>query len=122
MSTPQNQTCYECGSPIKGRVDKKFCADQCRVAFNNKLKRLDNRVINHVNNILRKNRSILKRLNPDGKNRISRSRLNEEGFNFTYFTSTLTTKEGSRYFYCYEQGYLQIDNDHCLLVVKKDFK
>lgn len=122
MITTENQTCYECGSAIKGRIDKKFYSDQCRVTFNNKLKRLDNQLINQVNNVLRKNRKILMKLNPSGKNRVARERMIAEGFSFTYFTSTYTTKEGAKYFYCYDQGYLPIDNDHCLLVVKKDYK
>lgn len=121
MTTPENQTCYECGSRLKGRADKKFCSDQCRVTFNNNLKRKENRVMNHINNILRKNRNILRKLNPQGKSRISRERMNEAGFNFSYFTSTYTTKEGAKYFYCYDQGYLPMEKDQCLLVVKKDF-
>ncbi len=75
----------------------------------------------NVNNILRKNRRILMDLNPDGKNRVGREKLVSRGFDFKYFTSLYTTKEGSRYIYCYEQGYLQIENDYYLLVVKKEF-
>lgn len=121
MASPENQTCYECGSRLKGRVDKKFCSDQCRVTFNNKLKREENKVMNQINNILRKNRNILRKLNPQGKSKVNRERLNEAGFNFTYFTSTFITKEGMKYFYCYDQGYLPIEKDICLLVVKKDY-
>lgn len=82
---------------------------------------MENRFIKDVNNILKKNRRILLRLNPDGKQKVKREALVSEGFNFTYFTSTYTTREGSKYFYCYDQGYLPIDEGHCLLVVKKEF-
>ena len=30
------KTCLECGEPILGRSDKKFCSDLCRNAYNNK--------------------------------------------------------------------------------------
>ena len=33
-----SKVCPECGEKIIGRVDKKFCSDYCRNAFNNKSK------------------------------------------------------------------------------------
>jgi hypothetical protein len=120
--TPQtDQKCVECGQDFKGRIDKKFCSDQCRTSFNNRQKSVDNAYVKDVNNILKKNRKILLELNPEGKNRVSREKMKSRGFNFSYHTSTYTTKEGAQYFYCYEQGYLPIEKDQCLLVVKKDF-
>ena len=119
--TKEDQTCIECGTAFKGRVDKKFCSDQCRTAHNNRLKSIENDYIKDVNNILRKNRRILVELNPDGKSRVKRDKLKSKGFDFAYYTSTYTTKDGAQYFYCYDQGYLPIEKDHCLLVVKKDF-
>jgi predicted nucleic acid-binding Zn ribbon protein len=119
--TPQNQICIECSAAFRGRVDKKFCSDQCRTSYNNRQKRMENEYISDVNNILRKNRKILAGLNPDGKSKVSLSKLKAKGFDFTYYTSTYTTKEGAKYFYCYEQGYLPIEKEQYLLVVKKDF-
>ena len=113
--------CLECETPLKGRVDKKFCSDQCRIAYNNKLNSDGNNYVRNVNNILRKNRRILLELNPEGKNRVTREKLRSKGFDFNYFTSIYTTKEGAQYFYCYDQGYLPIEKDHCLLVIKKDY-
>jgi hypothetical protein len=60
-------------------------------------------------------------LNPEGKNRVSLNKLKLKGFDFNYFTTTYRTKEGAQYFYCYEHGYLPIEGDSFLLVVKKDF-
>jgi hypothetical protein len=60
-------------------------------------------------------------LNPLGKVRLTRDKLLAKGFDFSYFTSTYTTKEGAQYFYCYEQGYLPIEKGYYLLVVKKEF-
>jgi predicted nucleic acid-binding Zn ribbon protein len=121
MALQQDQICIECGTAFKGRADKKFCSDQCRTAYNNRQKSLENNYIRDVNNILKKNRRILVLLNPDGKSKVSRDKLKSKGFDFNYFTSTYITKEGAQYFYCYEQGYLPIEKDQCLLVIKKEF-
>jgi hypothetical protein len=121
MTSLQDKTCLECLYPIKGRADKKFCSDLCRTAYNNRLNSARNNLIKNVNNILRRNRRILTELNPDGKKRVSLEKLKARGFNFDYFTSTYRTKAGVQYFYCYDQGYLPIEKDYCLLVVRKDF-
>ena len=118
---PEDQVCIECQTSFKGRVDKKFCSDQCRTTYNNRQKSMENKYIRDVNIILKKNRRILLHFNPDGKNKVSREKLKAKGFDFNYFTSTYTTKEGAQYFYCYEQGYLPIEKDQCLLVIKKEF-
>jgi hypothetical protein len=121
--TPQEdqQVCIECKTAMKGRIDKRFCSDQCRTTYNNRQKSIENKYIRDVNIILKKNRRILLQFNPDGKSKVSRDKLKAKGFDFNYFTSTYTTKEGAQYFYCYEQGYLPIEKDQCLLVIKKDF-
>ena len=31
----EKRECLECREPVKGRVDKKFCSDYCRNAYNN---------------------------------------------------------------------------------------
>ena len=121
MPSPQERSCIECASPFKGRIDKKFCSDPCRIAFNNRLNSDDINDVRSINNILRKNRRILMDLNPTGKNKVSHEKLKSKGFNFSYFTSTYKTKEGAQYCYCYEQGYLPIEKDYYLLVIKKEF-
>jgi predicted nucleic acid-binding Zn ribbon protein len=121
MPQQEEQVCIECNTAIKGRADKKFCSDQCRTTYNNRQKSIENKYIRDVNIILKKNRRILLHFNPEGKNKVSRGKLKAKGFDFNYFTSTYTTKEGAQYFYCYEQGYLPIEKDQCLLVIKKDF-
>jgi predicted nucleic acid-binding Zn ribbon protein len=116
----EEKACLECGTKIIGRADKKFCSDQCRVSHNNRLNSNETNFMRNVNNVLRKNRRILIDLNTTGKSRVSREKLHEKGFDFGLFTSTYVTKEGSVYHYCYEQGYLQVDKNWYLLVVKKE--
>lgn len=120
MVKMEEKVCFECGDKMKGRADKKFCSDQCRVSFNNRLNRDETKYVNNVSNLLRKNRRILMDLNTTGKTRVSRDMLTKNGFNFNYFTSQYKTKENATYFYCFEQGYLPMENNWFLLVVKKE--
>jgi hypothetical protein len=60
-------------------------------------------------------------LNTLGKTKVSRSKLVARGFDFGHYTSTYTTKDGALYFFCYEHGYLPIEKENLLLVVKSVF-
>jgi predicted nucleic acid-binding Zn ribbon protein len=116
----ESKKCPECGGKIIGRADKKFCSDQCRITYNNKLNGDETNNVRNINNALRKNRRILIELNVTGKSKVHYDRLKEKGFDFNHFTSLYTTKEGAVYHYCYEQGYLSMDKNWFLLVVKKE--
>jgi predicted nucleic acid-binding Zn ribbon protein len=120
MPDSATRTCLECGDKLVGRADKKFCSDSCRIAYNNRLNSDETNYMRNVNAVLRKNRRILQALNPTGKTRVSREKLLEKGFDFSYFTSQYKTREGSVYYYCYEQGYLELENNQFLLVIKKE--
>lgn len=113
--------CLECGDTIHGRKDKKFCSDQCRTTYNNKLKTDQNNFMRNINNILRKNRRILEALNPNGKTTVSRTDLLDEGFKFSYFTNEYITKSGKVYRFCYEHGYLELDKNLYALVIRKAY-
>ena len=115
----EKRYCPECGDPVYGRIDKKFCSDQCRNAFNNKQLGYSNDHIRKVNTILRKNRKILEDLNPTGKSKVHIQQLRKKGFDFDYHTNLYTTKNGHTYHFCYEHGYLQLENDFFALV-KRD--
>jgi len=111
-----NRTCAECGDPVAGRVDKKFCCDQCRNSYNNRLNSDTHALVRNTNTILRKNRRILEELNPNGKARIHRDKLSMRGFNFTYHTQIHVTRTGRTYYYCYEYGYYLQDSGYVDIV------
>jgi hypothetical protein len=113
--------CLECKGKLHGRKDQKFCSDYCRNTYNNRLNEDATNYVRRINSILRKNRRILEKLNPNGKCTVDAIRLAEEGFNFHYFTNIYKTQKGSVYYFCYEQGYSKIDNDQCVLVWKQDY-
>ncbi|WP_316832866.1 hypothetical protein [Pedobacter aquatilis] len=113
--------CLDCGAPIKGRADKKYCDDLCRNNYNNQLKAEDQLMVKEVNRILKRNRDILAKLNPDGKTRkITRKKLLGEGFNMDYFTSVYKTKTGNSYNFCYEYGFLSLADEEFLLVKREE--
>jgi len=45
----------------------------------------------------------------------------EQGFNFRYYTNTYITKTGKIYHFCYDQGYIELENDYIALVVRQDY-
>ena len=112
--------CPECGDRIVGRIDKKFCSDACRNAYNNRINKDSKNLIRNTNNRLRKNYRTLEELNPNKKTKCSRAKLIEKGFDFSYFTSIYTTKVGTIYYFVYDQGYLPLEGDYYALVKRDD--
>jgi predicted nucleic acid-binding Zn ribbon protein len=112
------KVCLDCGEIIVGRADKKFCSDQCRNNYNNRLNSESSAMVRQVNNALKKNRRILSELNPSDKVTVHKEKLSNLGFNFNYFTHLYTTQKGSTYRFVYEYGYLPLDNDFYMLVVR----
>jgi predicted nucleic acid-binding Zn ribbon protein len=110
------KNCLQCGTSFIGRSDKRFCADQCRALYNNNSRSKEERLISNVNKVLRKNRRILRSINPAGMSVVRKEVLNELGFNFNYFTSLYTTKEGNQYHFCYDMGVLQLDDSKVRIV------
>jgi hypothetical protein len=115
------RTCLSCGKTVKGRADKKFCDDYCRNMYNNQLKGDVNNYVRNINNTLRKNRRILEELLPDNEEmaKTTQDKLVQMGFVFKYYTHTYTNKKGNMYYFCYDYGYLPLENDWYLLVRRK---
>ncbi|UKN01219.1 hypothetical protein K6119_15930 [Paracrocinitomix mangrovi] len=120
-STSEKRVCQQCGDELFGRRDKKFCSDYCRSTAHNEENRDYSNYMRKVNNILRKNRRILAKLNPNGKAKVAASVLMEEGYNFAYFTNIYETKKGGKYYFCYDQGYIKLDDDMYALVVRESY-
>src|SRR6476620_3636629 len=108
----EKRECPECGEKLTGRIDKKSCSDMCRNSFNNKQNSDSNNFVRNINNSLRKNRRILENTLQGEKTTISKQKLIDKGFNFSFFTNQVTTKNRHTYNFCYEYGYLPIENDY----------
>ncbi len=111
--------CLECSEPLLGRADKKFCSDQCRNTYNNRLNSDSTNLVRNINNQLRKNRRILSELNPEGKVKLHKDIMLSRGFSFKFVTHSYTTQKGTTYYFVYDQGYLQLDDGYYFLVVDK---
>jgi len=126
MPVPVNELkkCLACGAILRGRVDKKFCNDYCRNNYNNlqKIRGNQNSLVKNINATLLKNRKVLESILPDGEEtaKANKDKLLRLGFQFKYLTHNYTTKTGKTYHYCYDYGYLPLDNDWFLIVKKKE--
>ena len=108
--------CKFCGKEVKGRADKQYCDNQCRSAYHNSNKNEKEEFIKRINKKLRKNRMLLKFASPVGKTTVRHSFLTNKGFDFRYFTNIYTTKNGSVYRFCYDYGWLEVEDDKLLIV------
>lgn len=113
-----NRFCLDCNTEIKGRADKKFCDDQCRNNYNNRRKSEDGEFVKKINQILTKNRKLLKEY-LDSNRGVQREALAKKGFDFDYHTHYYLSNEGKVYAFCYEYGYLLAENDEVQLLKRE---
>ena len=122
----EDRKCLECSRTIYGRKDKKFCDDSCRNNYNNHQNRENTNIIRKINRILKKNRQVLEEVSglTDEKrtHKTHREILLNKGFRFDFLTSIYTTKEGKKYYYVYNYGYMDLGNDFFLIVKKSPKK
>ena len=120
----ETTSCLFCGKLLKGRIDKKFCDDYCRNNYNNqqKAKGSHSSYVRNINNALLKNRKILESILPTTEEtaKANKDKLLNLGFQFKYLTHIYTTKTGKKYLFCYDYGYLPLENDWFLIVKKKE--
>lgn len=112
--------CLNCRELIKGRSDKKFCGDHCRSNYNYNQTGADHlNFVRDVNRALRRNRNILKALNKKGRTKVLKKSLSDRGFNFYYHTNILEAAQQNRCYFCYEMGYISLD-DHEVLLISRE--
>ncbi len=91
----------------------------CRNSYNNRLNSDSYNLIRNMNNQLRKNRRVLEELCPEEKAKTTRSALTAKGFDFNLITSIRPTQKGNVYYFVYDYGYLELENDYYLIVKDK---
>lgn len=121
MEINHEKLCLHCEKPLKGRADKRFCNDYCRNNYNNQLNSDENNLVRNINNILRKNRRLLKQHLGEVEEtvKVSRDKLSLEGFNFNHFTHVYQTQKQQTYYFVYEYGYLPLADDKILIVKRQ---
>ncbi|MBN8838366.1 MAG: hypothetical protein J0I09_13975 [Sphingobacteriia bacterium] len=110
-----------CSKAIKGRSDKKFCSDNCRVAFNNQTNNGKNLFVKNVNSILIKNRKILEEFSSRNVSSVSKMVMLQKGFNFHFFTNMSQSENGGNSYFCYDHGYYTTHNETCVLLKQKEY-
>jgi hypothetical protein len=68
-----------------------------------------------VNQILRRNYDILSTMVRSSIEQIGPSELEQQGFNFQFFTSVLKVTGGRTCYFCYDLGYLPVENGYFAL-------
>jgi hypothetical protein len=124
MTVADIKNCLSCNKPLKGRIDKKFCDDYCRNNYNNlqKSKSSHSSYVRNISNTLLKNRKILETILTPSKQtaNCTREKLVQEGFIFKYYTHTYTNKNREVYYFCFDYGYRQLENNWYMIVRRKE--
>jgi predicted nucleic acid-binding Zn ribbon protein len=111
------KNCIACNKIIRGRSDKKFCNDSCRNSYNNQNRSNAPNLVKKINAVLVKNRNLLLEITGDNsQKKITRDQLSLRGFLFNYYTHSYTNKRGNTYYFCYDHGWLDVNDS--ILVVK----
>jgi len=66
---------------------------------------------NKIDRQLKLNRRLLSHFNKAGKSMVRKEKLLQSGFNPKYFTHYWKNPKGEVYLFCYEYGYLAIQNN-----------
>jgi hypothetical protein len=103
---------------MQGRSDKKFCDAHCRSAYHNQKPSNKEHYIRSINKQLRTNRSALKKACPWGKATVRKEFLKQLGMDFKHLTHTWKSAHGNLYFFCYDYGYMQVDDARKVLIVQ----
>ncbi len=114
------RNCLVCNAPIIGRSDKKYCSDQCRASRHNANRSRTEDFISDLNKSLRKNRTILNSLSPEGRSVVEMTILTNLGFKFGYFTSIYVTEHRQVFYLSYDYGFTPIyENGHKKVLIVK---
>ena len=112
----QENSCRYCGTLLKGRIDKKYCSIYCKNSYYNDRYRHEDAIRKSINKTLKKNQLILKKLYHSGAVEIDRFDLLSKGFKFEYMTHVRTREDGQKLIFCYDQGYIQSNQNRLKLI------
>lgn len=112
----EKRTCSECGDVLMGRADKKFCSDNCRNAYNNRMSGDSNNAMRRIILVLKKNRRILEELYKSEKKKINKKTLLEKGYDYNKLTHLYVNKKGNTYRFCFDYGFVEYEDGWLFLV------
>lgn len=121
MLPTETRICKACNKNLIGRTDKLFCNDYCRNNFNNQQRATTTNYARNIIHAIKKNKNILSDyLGNLDKIKINKEKLLQSGFQFKYHTHHYETQKGNIYIFCFEYGYLALDNDWYLIVKREE--
>lgn len=99
--------CLECGNPVHGRSDKKFCDDLCRGRYHASKTRTSRRVKMKITATLNRNYEILASLVAKGVRTANVHELDIMGFNRSCVTGHYRSRNGHEQYSCFDIIYYQ---------------
>lgn len=111
IDIPHERQCFYCGKAISGRIDKRFCDDNCRNNYHYRLNKDADVLVNKVNSILLHNRLVLKSLCCNVRTFVKIQTLKNMGFDFNYITALHQTKRNDGYRVVYDYAYKIIEDE-----------
>lgn len=96
-----------CENEVIGRTDRLFCSSCCKSDYHTQNRKKSQKTYFklEVDDVLRRNRSILAKYNIKSKVTVRKEVLFAEGFNPRIFTHYWKSRAGETYLFCYDQGY-----------------
>ena len=101
-----NAYCLECGEPLYGRTDKKFCNSTCRNAWHGQIRSDRRQFRTHTIECLSRNYDILDGLLKTGRSSCPLDNLTGMGFKPEYITQRLASR-GPAELRCFDIAYCQ---------------
>lgn len=107
--------CRECGAPITGRPDKRFCGGACRTAWHNHRYYIQRCPTDAVNRVLAGNRRILEAIFTSGVHSVRLSDRRMAGYDRRYITSVERLPLGFARYRVYEYSFSILAGRICRL-------
>ena len=105
----RNQTyCLQCGLPLVGRADKKYCDDGCRNAYHNARMMDANRICRPYHRSLKQNYSLLFDHLQAGQSLVHKDELLLHGFDPKMSTTFDLMEDGTLRYGVYDLEYFEI--------------
>ncbi len=102
--------CKQCSKEFKpNRWDAKYCSSKCKNSYNNRNKSRAYHITKPINDILWKNRNILRSFYR--KQEVHVNELKRAGFNYNYTTHEYIDEQKTRVTFCYDFGFQQINSN-----------
>lgn len=110
--------CMNCDRTLDGRPNRRFCTSTCKSRYHNRnaweARMIDKKIreiTGDTHDILWENRNILAHLLEKGQKEISKSDLEDYGFEFNYLTHFSKKSDTVNRIHIYDCGYYFIDKE-----------